>query len=147
MSELSCSFGNSHSQQPLLPKSTTASLFFRTSSHGFHDLISSISLASMDSQRRDSRAMACQERWKTLTNVSYTPLKQSYFLPFPWPVQPSILSSLSSDLHHLFSIAPRRPHSLMTSSVLSSTSGTFEDYPLIPSAFRDAKSQDYSPRH
>ena len=126
-----------------------ASPFARTASHSSHDLIISIFLASTDSRRRASLAIVCQKIRKILTNVSYTPPRRSCFLPFRLPVQPSILSNFFSSLHQRFSIAPRRPKgpmAPMTCSALSSASGTCEDYTWTPSAFQDAKSQNYSQR-
>jgi len=79
-----------------------------------------------------------------LTRALYTALRRSSFYPFPGLDFPSMLSNFSFASHSLFYIAPRSLNSPRTSNLLSNTSGTSEDYPLILSTFRPFQKHRYN---
>ncbi len=122
----------SPSLQSRSPVSTMASLLFRNHSRCSLDPIQNTSLMSIFSQWHDSGAISCHNRRMTLTSPFYTTLRRSSFRPFPRSGFPSILSNFSFALRSLSYIA-QSSNNPRTLSMLSSTSDTSEDCPLIPS--------------
>jgi hypothetical protein len=131
---------NLPSLQYRLPLLTAISQFLRIPSQCSLDFIRSTSTSSPLSPGCDGCTINTHERRKTLISVLYTSLRRSSFCPFP---APTIFPDYSMNSQLFFKNSLRSTNSTKASNIQSNTSGSSENFPLIPSTSPDHPLRHY----